>query len=180
MSTLADSGAGRPRVVLVGAPGAGKSTVARGLAVRLGLRSRDTDRDIETMTGKRVGEIFVDQGEAAFRGFEEDAVEVALREHDGVLALGGGAVLSARTRALLVASGVPVVHLQVGLADAVKRVGLGRERPVLALNPRAELRRLLAARAPLYAEVATARVATDGRSAAQVTEDVATVLGVSS
>lgn len=164
--------------MLVGAPGAGKSTVGRLLAARLTLGLRDTDADVEAAAGKSVAEIFVDDGEEAFRGLERAAVARALGEHDGVLALGGGAVLAAQTRALLAASTAPVMLLEVGLADATRRVGLGRDRPVLALNPRAEMRRLLEARAPFYAEVATLRVATDGRTAAEVTDAVLAALGV--
>lgn len=143
----------RPVVVLVGAPGAGKSTVGRVLADVLDVEFRDTDRDIEEITGKPIGDIFVDDGEDHFRRLETEAVARALAEHDGVLALGGGAILDAGTRVLL--SGHRVVWLQVDVPAAAKRVGLARDRPLLAMNPRAHLRQLLAARAPLYAAVAT-------------------------
>jgi shikimate kinase len=149
-----------PRVVLVGAPGAGKSTVGRLVARRLDVGFRDTDHDVEASAGKSVADVFLDDGEEAFRAAELSAVHTALAEHDGVLALGGGAVLSAETRRLL--AGHQVVHLQVGLTDAASRVGFGRARPVIALNPRAQLKVLLDERAPLYAEVATAVVVTDG------------------
>ena len=159
-----------PRVVLVGPPGAGKSTVGGLLAERLGVAFRDTDADVEQAADKSISEIFFDDGEDAFRALERGAVAVALAEHDGVLSLGGGAVLAAETRELLRSH--QVVFLNVGLSDAAKRVGLSRDRPVLALNPRATLHTMLAERLPLYREVAVLEVQTDGKSAAQVTAEV--------
>lgn len=159
-----------PVLVLVGPPGAGKSSVGARAAQRLGVDFRDTDAEIERLAGKPVSDIFVDDGEAAFRVMERAAVLLGLTEHDGVLALGGGSVLDADVRDAL--RGHPVVALSVGLGDAVKRVGLGRDRPLLAFNPRAHLRALLAERAPLYADVAQVTVATDGRSIDDVTEEV--------
>ena len=160
----------RPSVVLVGAPGAGKTTVGRAVAARLGVDFRDTDADVERAAGKSVAEVFYDDGEPQFRALERTAVETALHEHDGVLSLGGGAVLDPRTRELL--RGHEVVLLEVGLSAAAQRVGLSRDRPVLALNPRAQLRQLLADRLPLYREVAVRTVGTDGRTPDQVAEQV--------
>ena len=160
----------RPRAVLVGAPGAGKTTVGRLLAGRLGVAFRDTDADVEHAAGKTVAEVFIDDGEDRFRVLERAAVATALAEHDGVLSLGGGAVLAPQTRALL--RGHEVVLLEVGLSAAAQRVGLSRDRPVLALNPRAQLRSLLEARLPLYREVATTRVETDGRTPEEVADEV--------
>jgi len=157
-----------PRVVLVGPPGAGKSTVGALLAERLGVGFRDTD--VERVGGKSIAEIFFDEGEGTFRELERAAVALALSEHDGVLSLGGGAVLDPTTRDLLKPH--RVVFLSVGLTDAAKRVGLSRDRPVLALNPRATLHTLLAERLPLYREVATAEVVTDARTADDVTAEV--------
>ncbi len=168
------TGATRPVCVLVGAPGSGKTTVGRALAARVGVEFRDTDLDIERMAGKPIPEIFVDEGEAHFRALERAAVAAALASCTGVLALGGGAVLAEETRAGLV--GHTVVHLSVELSDAVKRVGLGAGRPLLAINPRATLKHLLDQRRPLYAEVATHTVVTDGRDPGEIAAEIAGLL----
>ena len=164
-----------PLLVLVGAPASGKTTVGTAVASQLGLAFRDTDADVEALTGSTIADLFVDRGEEHFRALEEQAVARALAEHDGVLALGGGAVMSEATRARLVAygrDGGTVVWLHVDLASAAKRAGLSRDRPLLAVNPRAMLRTMLEARAPLYAEVATLTVPTEGREPGDVIADV--------
>lgn len=163
-----------PLVVLVGPPGAGKTTVGRLLAQRCDVGFRDTDADVERTTGAKVGEIFVERGEAAFRELEREAVSTALAEHGGVLALGGGAVLDPDTRAAL--GGHTVVFLDVGLAEAAARVGLNRDRPLLLGNPRAQLRTMLEERRPIYLDVAKVTVPTDGREPAEVADDVLAVL----
>ncbi|MEX2289861.1 MAG: shikimate kinase [Mycobacteriales bacterium] len=158
----------KPVLVLVGPPGAGKSTVGRLLAERLGVGFRDTDADIVATAGKPIAEIFIDEGEEHFRALERMAVQQALQQHDGVLSLGGGAVLSEDSRRLL--SDHTVALLEVDLGNATGRVGLNRDRPVLALNPRAQLKMLLEQRMPLYREVATFAVDTNGRSAEDVVD----------
>jgi len=153
---------GPPAVVLIGPPGAGKSTVGRILAERLGVTYRDTDADIEETAGKPIPDIFFDDGEPHFRDLERAAVREALAGHDGVLSLGGGAVMDDGTRKLL--DGLPVVFLEVGLHDAVRRVGLDAPRPLLAINPRQRWRELMDERRPLYAAASRAVVGTDGRT----------------
>jgi shikimate kinase len=155
-----------PVVVLVGPPGAGKTTVGELLATRRNLPFRDTDADIEKQTGTTIADIFIDQGEPAFRALERAAVSRALEEHEGVLALGGGAVLDDATRAAL--AGHQVAFLDVALADAAARIGLNRDRPLLLGNPRAQLHAMLQERRPRYLEVATVTVATDGRTPDEV------------
>jgi shikimate kinase len=160
----------QPRVVLVGTMGAGKTTVGQRLAAHWGVGFRDTDADVEALEGRAVSDIFVDSGEEAFRALERAAVADALETHDGVLALGGGAVLDPETRELL--DGHRVVFLRVGLTHAATRVGLGVSRPLLLGNVRGRMKQLIDERTPVYESVATHVVDTDGLSAEQVFEQV--------
>jgi shikimate kinase len=160
-----------PVAVIVGAPGAGKTTVGRAVAETLGVDFRDTDADIVAATGKTIADLFLLDGEDEFRRLEAAAVAEALAGHDGVLALGGGAVLAESTRELL--AGHVVVFLDVGLADAASRVGMARDRPLLLGNPRGQLLAMLDARRPVYQQVATVIVPTDGRG---IDEVIASVL----
>ncbi|MEU0936098.1 shikimate kinase [Embleya sp. NPDC005971] len=170
-----DEGA-RPLVVLVGPPGAGKTTVGLLLAEAHGVGFRDTDADVEARAGKSIPDIFVDEGEPHFRTLEHEAVAAALVEHTGVLALGGGAILDDATRVLL--KGHRVVFLEVDIADAVKRVGLDAPRPLLVGNPRARWRELMEQRRPLYTEVAAVTVNTAGRTPQDVAAEIRVGLGL--
>ncbi|MER5553377.1 3-dehydroquinate synthase [Streptomyces sp. NPDC002793] len=159
-----------PLIVLVGPMGVGKSTVGELLAERLGTTYRDTDADVVATAGKSIPDIFFDEGEERFRALERQAVLDAVDGHTGVLALGGGAVLDAETRALL--AGRPVVYLSMDVDEAVRRVGLNTARPLLAVNPRRQWRELMDARRPLYEEVAVATVATDARTPEEVAQAI--------
>lgn len=159
-----------PRVVLIGAMGAGKTTVGGLLAEAWGVGFRDTDHDVEAATGRSISDIFVDDGEATFRALERDAVATALAEHDGVLALGGGAVIDPETRARL--AGHRIVYLEVGLTDASQRVGLGVARPLLLGNVRGRVKQLLDERAPIYQSLAVLTVNTDGREPSAIADEI--------
>lgn len=163
------------RVVLIGAPGAGKSTVGPLLAERLGVGFRDTDADVAVAAGKSVAEVFVEDGEPAFREWERSAALTALAEHDGVLALGGGAVLDAEVRDALVRyvdEGGSVVLLEVTLASAAGRVGFNQPRSMALGNPRSQWQALLEQRRPVYQELATHTVPTDRVTPEQVVERI--------
>ncbi|WP_206061029.1 shikimate kinase [Nonomuraea basaltis] len=156
--------------VLIGPPGSGKTTLGRLLAERLGVGFRDTDADVEAVAGKPVAEIFVEDGEARFRELEHEAVRRALAEHDGILSLGGGAVLNEETQALL--DGHHVVYLQVGLSDAIQRVGLASARPLLVLSPRSQLKKLMDERRPVYERLAVMTVVTDKRAPEELADEI--------
>jgi len=169
----------RPRIVLIGPPGAGKSTIAAALGTRWHLAVRDTDADVEVAAGKPIAQIFVDDGEPAFRSLEGAAVSAALATHGGVLALGGGAVLDESTQAALdayIGDGGVVVFLDVTLTHAAPRVGFNQSRPLLLGNPRAQWQALMEARRPIYERLATITILTDDLRPADVAERIETEL----
>lgn len=160
-------------IVLVGLPASGKSTIGAKLARRLGVEFVDVDTRIEADAGQTIAEIFTAEGETGFRQRELDTT-LELLERPGVLALGGGAVVTAQLREALQAH--RVVWLQVGLTDAVRRVGNDRSRPLLAGSVRDSLRRLAREREPLYREVASIQIntsrQTSGRIIRQIMEEL--------
>lgn len=171
-----------PAAVLIGPPGSGKTTVGRALAGLLGREFRDTDSDVEATAGKTVAEIFVDDGEPHFRDLEREAVTTALALHDGVLALGGGAVMDPRTAEALEAyarRGGAVVFLDVSLAVAAPRVGLNQARPLLLGNPRQRWQALMDQRRPTYERLATVHVVSDDRSPQVQAREIADALPAS-
>jgi len=174
----AESGTGTasfPPVILIGPPGAGKTTVGTALAARLGVPFADTDAVVEAVAGKPVSDIFVTDGEPEFRRLEREAVATVLAGGDGVIGLGGGAVMDQQTRARL--AGQRVVYLETGFGELAKRVGLDRARPLLVgTNPRAQLRSLLEQRLPVYDSLAWLTVGTDGREPDEIAAEIAAVV----
>ena len=164
-----------PRAVLVGLPGAGKSTIGRRLAKALDVEMLDTDAAIEARTGRTIADIFATDGEREFRRIEEDVVRAALAEHDGVVSLGGGAVTSPGVCQAL--AGHTVVYLEISAREGVRRTGGNSVRPLLAGGDRAEkYRALMANRIPLYRRVATIRVNTNRRNPGAVVRHIASRL----
>jgi shikimate kinase len=164
-------------VVLIGLPGVGKTSVGRALAALLSLPFADSDDLVQEMTGRRIGDIIADDGEAAFRDIEAAAIAGALLDRDGVLALGGGAVTSAPVRAELAATGVPVVRLTAPEAVVLARIGNTQHRPLLAGDTAHRLRELAEAREGFYAESATLTVDTEGIGVTDVAALLARALG---
>ena len=169
-----------PVAVLIGPPGAGKTTVGALLAALLGVGYTDTDAAVEAVAGKPVSDIFVEDGEPAFRELERAAVAAALAGDgpdgpEGIVGLGGGAVLDPATRDLL--RGHRVVYLETGFTELAKRVGLDKPRPLLiGINPRAQLKTLLDQRRPVYAGLAAITVTTDEREPAEIAAEIAIML----
>jgi len=166
-------------VVLIGAPGAGKTTVGAALAARLGVGFTDTDAIVEAAAGKPVSDIFITDGEPEFRRLERAAVAAALAPGaagPGIVGLGGGAVMDEHTQASL--AGQRVVYLETGFAELAKRVGLDRARPLLVgTNPRAQLKAMLEQRLPVYGRLAWLTVRTDGREPDQIAAEIAAAVG---
>lgn len=163
-----------PSAVLIGAPGAGKSVIGRALAERLNVDFRDTDDDIAVLAGKPVADVFIDDGEDAVRALEATALEAAISECRGVVAIGSGIPMHEEQRAQL--EGLPVVWLEVTLSDAAQRLGLNGPRPAFMGNVRGQLMALLTERSPVYAALATVRVRTAGRTLPEIVDEIATAL----
>jgi shikimate kinase len=160
-----------PKAVLVGLPGSGKSTIGRRLAKALGLTMLDTDAEIERRTGRTVADIFATDGEAGFRQLEEQVIREALRDHDGILSLGGGAVTTEGVREAL--AGHTVVYLEISAAEGIRRTGGSTVRPLLAGPDRAEkYRELMNRRAPIYRRLATIRISTNRRNPGAVVRHI--------
>jgi shikimate kinase len=165
-----------PRVVLIGPPGAGKSSVGKSLARLLEEEFVDTDVVIATRENKSISEIFVDQGEPYFRKVEEEVLLDQLQNHAGILSLGGGAPLSPTAQNAIKQSGSTVVFLDVSLSAAAPRVGFNRDRPLLLGNPRAQWQELMNVRRPIYESLAQHQVVTDKLTPTQAATAIVTLL----
>jgi shikimate kinase len=164
-----------PKAVLIGLPGSGKSTIGRRLAKALSLTLLDTDAAIEETTGRTIADIFATDGEKEFRRIEEDVIRSALKSHDGVLSLGGGAVTTPGVREAL--AGHTVIYLEISASEGVRRTGGATVRPLLAGGDRSEkFKALMSQRVPLYRRVATMRVNTNRRNPGAVVRYIVTRL----
>jgi len=168
-----------PKVVLIGPPGSGKSSVGRALARITGLSHSDTDSLIEAKVKKKISEIFVEDGEAVFRAIEADVVAEALVAEVGVLSLGGGSIMHLDTQARLRECGALIVFLEVGIGQAAPRIGFNQDRPMLLINPRQTWLKLMEERLPIYQSLANVTFSTDSKKAQEVAEEIAVLLEVS-
>jgi shikimate kinase len=168
-----------PQIILIGPPGAGKSSVGKALGQRLSSSFADTDVLIEKESGLRVSEIFLDKGEAFFRELEREIVLRELANFDGVLALGGGSVMNADVSQALRQTSDPICFLDVSLSSASPRIGFNRDRPLLVGNPRAKWQELMNVRRPIYESLATFTVSTDSGTPSHISQEIAEILSQS-
>ena len=165
-----------PVAILIGPPGAGKSSVGKSLALYLDTQFHDTDDLIENEQGMSISEIFLDKGETFFRECEKEIVAREIATFTGVLSLGGGSVMESATRELLLDSEHPVIFLDVSLASAAPRIGFNRDRPLLVGNPRAKWQELMNIRRPIYEELADITVSSDAATPSQLAREIASRL----
>ncbi len=159
-------------IILIGPPGAGKTSIGNALAKKLSLDFSDTDALIEKECKKTISEIFVEDGESFFRTTEERVCCTAIATINGVLSLGGGAILSALTQSALRTCALPVVFLDVSLTVAAPRVGFNRDRPLLMNNPRQQWQSLMEKRRPIYENLATLTILVDEKSVLSIVDEI--------
>ncbi len=160
------------KIVLIGPPGAGKTSIGKALSKELGLAFIDSDAEIERISGKTISEIFVDQGEAVFRKTEVEIVTRILAEFEGVVALGGGAPINPEIQKVLLNSEYPVIFIDVSISQAANRIGFNKDRPLLMINPRQQWLHLMSERRPIYEKLATITVSSDNSKPAEVAKTI--------
>ena len=165
-----------PEVILIGPPGSGKSTIGKSLSKLLNLPFSDTDHLIEERAGKKISEIFVDEGESIFRAMEVEVVAQALQEQNGILALGGGSIMNPLSEALIASNSALKVFLEVGIAQAAPRIGFNQDRPLLLVNPRQTWLNLMKERKLIYKRLADVTLSTDSKKPADVAQEIQTAL----
>jgi shikimate kinase len=156
------------KIVLIGPPGAGKSSIGRALAKELLLAFIDSDGEIEKSAGKKISEIFVDDGEPHFRALEVEKVRELLQEFEGVISLGGGAPINSEISQILGLASYPVIFIDVSIAQAATRIGFNKDRPLLLINPRQQWMNLMSERRPIYEKLATDTVSSDSKKPHEV------------
>lgn len=159
-------------IVLIGPPGAGKTSIGKALSKELQLAFIDSDAEIERISGKTISEIFVDQGEAAFRKTEVETVTRILAEFEGVVALGGGAPMNPEIQKVLLNSEYPVIFIDVSISQAANRIGFNKDRPLLMINPRQQWLHLMSERRPTYEKLATITVSSDNSKPSEVAKTI--------
>lgn len=163
------------QIILIGPPGAGKSTIGHSLAKKMKVKFADTDSMIEAKLDKKISDIFVDLGEPVFRAEELKVLAEVLQSDNGVVSLGGGAPISLSAQELIRSSGATVIFLDISLGKAAARVGFNRDRPLLLGNPRAQWNELMSSRRPIYEALATAVVPVDDRTVNEICADILAV-----
>ena len=163
------------QIILIGPPGAGKSTIGHSLAKKMKVKFADTDSMIEAKLNKKISDIFVDLGEPVFRAEELKVLAEVLQSDNGVVSLGGGAPISLPAQELIRGSGATVIFLDISLGKAAARVGFNRDRPLLLGNPRAQWNELMSSRRPIYEALATAVVPVDDRTVNEICADILAV-----
>jgi len=157
-----------PKVILIGPMGSGKTTIGSLLAEKLGLSFRDTDHLIEEQEEKTVSQIFLDEGEDAFRAIEKRVLREELLTDGTVLSLGGGAPISIDAQSALRAIASHIIFLDISLSTVAPRIGFNRDRPLLLNNPRGQWQTLMEARRPIYEAIADATINVDDKSEEEI------------
>jgi len=165
-----------PRVILIGPMGSGKTTIGQLIAKRLDIAFRDTDQVVEEETGRTVSDIFLEDGEDAFRLLEKGVLRNELLSDGTVLALGGGAPISMDAQSALRAIASPVVYLDISLATVAPRIGFNRDRPLLLHNPRGQWQTLMEARRPIYESIADTVIDVNTKSETEIVDEILKVL----
>ena len=160
------------KIVLIGPPGAGKSSIGKALAKELNLNFIDSDSEIEKISHKKISEIFIEDGEPAFRLLEVDVVRKVLSDFDGVISLGGGAPINKEIQEVLEDANYPVVFIDVSIAQAATRIGFNKDRPLLLVNPRQQWISLMNDRRPIYEKLASQTISSDNQKPHEVAKQI--------